>query len=121
MWTVIDRWNNEILLTEERWQHIIEGHWELANLLEQVMEQNLKLLYDQEADALYVSQGRPEYTDYVELDENVILRLDPTTKEIVGFTIINFAALFSQREPTLSLPIDVAFRPNKEIGWALAG
>ncbi len=38
MWTVEDRWGNEIVLTEERWQHIREGHWELADRLDQVLE-----------------------------------------------------------------------------------
>ena len=38
MWTVEDRWGNEIVLTEERWQHISEGHWELADRLDQVLE-----------------------------------------------------------------------------------
>ena len=37
-WTVQDRWSNEIVLTDERWQHIVEGHWELANLLDQVLQ-----------------------------------------------------------------------------------
>jgi len=83
------------------------------------MEQGLRLLYDREADVLYVSQGRPKYTDYVEAGEDVILRLDPVTQEIVGFTILDFAAHFAREEPTLSLPLDVAFRPQKEIEWAL--
>ena len=29
-WSVKDRWNNEIVLTDERWQHIVDGHWEFA-------------------------------------------------------------------------------------------
>lgn len=37
-WSVKDRWGNEIVLTDERWQHIIDGHWELTNLVEQVLE-----------------------------------------------------------------------------------
>ncbi len=37
-WSVRDRWGNEIILTDERWQHITDGHWELATLLEQVLE-----------------------------------------------------------------------------------
>jgi uncharacterized protein YuzE len=84
------------------------------------MERELELLYDQEADVLYVSQGRPEYTDYVEIDEDVILRLDPETREIVGFTIIDFAAHFAQREPALSLPLNVMFRPKDEIKRVVA-
>lgn len=37
-WFVNDRWGNEIALTEERWQHIAEGHWELKNRREDVLE-----------------------------------------------------------------------------------
>jgi len=38
MWVVKDCWGNEIVLTNERWQHITEGHWELTGRLEQVLE-----------------------------------------------------------------------------------
>lgn len=37
-WTVHDRWGNEIYLTEERWQHILERHDELTDLLDEVLE-----------------------------------------------------------------------------------
>lgn len=37
-WTVQDRYNNEIYLTEERWQHILESRPELALLLDEFME-----------------------------------------------------------------------------------
>ncbi len=36
-WSVRDRRGNNILLTEERWQHIIAGHWELTDLLDDVL------------------------------------------------------------------------------------
>ncbi len=26
MWHVIDKWENQIELTDERWQHILENH-----------------------------------------------------------------------------------------------
>jgi uncharacterized protein YuzE len=35
----------------------------------------LNFLYGKDADVLYVSFGKPEYTDYVELGDNSILRL----------------------------------------------
>jgi uncharacterized protein YuzE len=84
------------------------------------MEQELKFLYDQEADVLYVSQGRPEYTDYVEAGDDLILRLDPQTREVVGFTILDFVAHFSRREPGLRIPLDVVFRPRAEVKTLLA-
>jgi len=38
MWVIKDQWGNEIALTDERWQHITEGHWELTDRLNQVLE-----------------------------------------------------------------------------------
>ncbi len=69
----------------------------------------MRILYDQEADVLYVSIGQPEHTDFVELDDDFILRLDPATKKVVGFTIVDFAAHFSKREPPLSVPLKAEF------------
>ncbi len=37
-WSTQDRYGNEIILTDERWQHIVDGHWELTNLLDEVLE-----------------------------------------------------------------------------------
>jgi uncharacterized protein YuzE len=69
------------------------------------MDKKMRLLYDREADVLYVSIGRPEFTDYEELGENLILRRDPKTGQIVGFTIIDFAMRFAQKNPPLSVPL----------------
>ena len=79
------------------------------------MVRELKFLYDQEADVLYVSLGHPEYTDYVEVNDDFILRLDPDTKEVVGFTIIDFVAHFSQSEPGLHIPLEASFQPLVDI------
>ena len=69
----------------------------------------LNFLYDREADVLYVSKGHPEFTDNVELNNNIILRLDPATKEIVGFTIIDFAGRFASKTPSLAIPLHTTF------------
>lgn len=66
----------------------------------------MRLLYDREADVLYVAIGRPAYTGYEEQGENLILRRDPKTGQIVGFTIIDFAARFAQKETPLSVPLN---------------
>lgn len=34
---VTDRWGNRIELTDERWGHILENHWELSNHLDDVL------------------------------------------------------------------------------------
>ena len=69
----------------------------------------LKIVYDQEAEVLYVTKGIPEYTDYVEYTEDVILRFHPETKQLVGFTLIDFSAHFAQRDSSIALPFGVDF------------
>ena len=61
----------------------------------------LKISYDEEADVLYVTLGHPRYTVYKELTDDFIIRLDPQTGEIIGFTIIDFAKHFSPEKPQL--------------------
>ncbi len=109
-WSVKDRWGNAIVLTDERWRHIVEGQWELAE-----MKNELNFLYDHAADVLYVSKGHPAYTDYVELNDDVILRLDPQTREVIGFTIVDFVGRFTKNAPALSIPLSVTFeQANKK-------
>jgi uncharacterized protein YuzE len=81
------------------------------------MENELNFLYDQGADVLYVSKGHPIYSDYVELNDDIILRLDPATQEVVGFTIVDFVGRFTQKALPLSVPLKVTFdRARKKQG-----
>ena len=38
MWQVTDKWGNLIELTDERWQHILENHWELREYRDTILE-----------------------------------------------------------------------------------
>lgn len=38
MWKVTDRWKNEIVLTAERWKHIVDHHWELKGRLDDILK-----------------------------------------------------------------------------------
>jgi uncharacterized protein YuzE len=69
----------------------------------------LKIVYDREADVLYVTNGAPEHTDYVEYTEDVILRFHPETKQLVGFTLIDFSEHFAQKDSGIALPFGVDF------------
>lgn len=73
------------------------------------MNDQLQFLYDHSADVLYVSNGHPIFTDYFELNDDVILRLDPQTKEVVGFTIVDFVGRFSKNAPPLIVPLNTTF------------
>ena len=69
----------------------------------------LKIVYDREADVLYVTKGTPEHTDYVEYTEDVILRFHPETQQLVGFTLIDFSEHFAQKNSDIALPFGVDF------------
>ncbi|HLC85676.1 MAG TPA: DUF2283 domain-containing protein [Candidatus Nanoarchaeia archaeon] len=58
--------------------------------------------YDKEADVLYVSLGDPIKAVTEEVD-NVGIRIDENTNEIVGFTVINFIKSFKKN----SKPIEI--------------
>lgn len=70
---------------------------------------SIKYDYDQEADVLYVSFGRSDHARYVNLTDNVILRLDLGEEtgqppRAVGLTFISYAAM---RERLAGLPLGV--------------
>ena len=69
----------------------------------------LKIVYDREADVLYVTKGTPEHTDSVEYTEDVILRFHPETQQLVGFTLIDFSEHFAQKGSDIGLPFGVDF------------
>lgn len=69
----------------------------------------LKIVYDREADVLYVTKGTPKHTDYVEYTEDVILRFHPETKQLVGFTLIDFSEHFAQKDSDIALPFGADF------------
>ena len=75
--------------------------------------------FDEEADVLYITSGNPEYTDYVEYTDDVILRFEPGTKKLVGFTIIDFSRHFAKTKPDIHLPFGVNFQFPEEQVWAL--
>lgn len=54
--------------------------------------------YDKEADVAYLSFGNPKQSVTEELDDHVLVRRDPKTKEITGLTITNFNQYFSSKK-----------------------
>ena len=74
----------------------------------------LKIAYDREVDVFYVTRGKPEYTDYVEYTDEVILRFHPKTKQLVGFTLIDFSKHFAKAAPDIGLPFTVDFQMHNK-------
>lgn len=46
--------------------------------------------YDKETDVLYMSFGEPRASETLDSGEDLLIRFDPETGEITGFTILNF-------------------------------
>lgn len=62
----------------------------------------MKIVYDSEADVLYLTRETPEFTDYIEHSEEIILRINPDTKGLVGITIIDFSRHIGKANLSLS-------------------
>lgn len=63
----------------------------------------MQIAYDQEADVLYLSIGEPRRAISREAGDDVLLRVDPDSGEIIGLTILNL----STRDSLANLPIRV--------------
>ena len=63
--------------------------------------------FDKEGDVLDISIGKPKAAISKEIGDDIILRVDPETREVIGFTILNFEKRFegSKKPEQISLPI----------------
>ena len=52
--------------------------------------------YDEEADVLYLSVGKPRKATGVDIGQGVVIRYDEKKKEVVGLTILGVRARFVQ-------------------------
>ncbi len=68
--------------------------------------------YDQGEDILYVSLGDFAPSICVEQDDGLLVRLDPDSGEVVGFTILDFALRAAERVVT---PIQAQFNLPQEV------
>ncbi len=68
----------------------------------------LNLYYDQEADVLYFSKGTPKASDISdEASDEIIIRKDPKTKVVTGFTILNFSKKSKKADKSIRLPLEI--------------
>jgi hypothetical protein len=81
---------------------------------------DLTVDYDEDMDVLYVSKGAPRSGVAVEVEEGIVLRLDPDTQEIVGLTILDFRAEFghSKRDLRDVKSIPTAFQSLQSLAAA---
>ena len=53
-------------------------------------KEGLSINYDEDADILYISLGRPQPAISVEVNDGNLMRVDPFTDELVGITVLDF-------------------------------
>ena len=58
---------------------------------------------------MYISIGSPKEAISKEVNDDILVRVQPETEEIVGFTILNFAERFSGLKKEQSVPIKAQF------------
>ena len=63
--------------------------------------------YDKDNDVMDISLGKPRVAVSEEVDDDIVVRIDPKSREIVGFTIINFVDVFLKRFITKEKPIEL--------------
>ena len=71
------------------------------------MEKTIMFFYDKDSDVMDISLGNPKVAISEEADDDIIVRIDPRSREIIGFTIINFTNVFLKRFITKEKPVEL--------------
>lgn len=68
----------------------------------------LEYFYDKEADVFYFSEGKPSAKDQtVEAGNDVLVRVNPRTKRVRGFTLLNASRRGARAKLPASLPLSL--------------
>jgi len=79
------------------------------------MDQMTRLFYDRHADVLYLSIGEPRPAVSQEIGEDVLLRVDPDSGEVVGLTVMNLSTRFATISDSQVLPVGMELHvPSSE-------
>jgi len=73
------------------------------------MEEGLRFSFDKEADVLDISIGKPVKAISREIEDDFFVRVDPKTKKVVGFSILNFEKWFKGEKDKKVIPIKADF------------
>lgn len=74
------------------------------------MDKMMQLFYDKEGDVLYLSVGDPRPALSEEVGDDVLVRVDRETGEVVGLTVLNFSTRFSSLKSPHILPVEIALK-----------
>lgn len=60
------------------------------------MKEKISFWFDQKNDILDISIGKPKAAVSKEVGDDVVVRLNPKTNKVMGFTILNFTKRFKK-------------------------
>ncbi len=69
------------------------------------MAKQLRFFFDREADILYLSVGKPRPALSKEMGDDIVVRVDPKTRRVVGCTILNLTKRFRKMKTDEPLPV----------------
>jgi uncharacterized protein YuzE len=72
-------------------------------------KKSLNFYYDKDGDVLDISIGKPTKAISNEISDDFFIRLNPKTKKIVGFSILNFRKRSSKNNGDISVPLQANF------------
>lgn len=73
------------------------------------MEEKLRFAYDKEGDVLDISIGEPRKAISSEIGDDLFVRKDIKTGEVVGFSILNFSKWFKSINDYRTIPMAAKF------------
>lgn len=69
------------------------------------MAKRMSFFFDREADILYVSIGGKRKAISKEVGDDILIRVDPESNKVVGFTILNLTTRFKRMKEPKILPL----------------
>lgn len=78
------------------------------------MAKRLSFFFDRDADILYLSVGKPRPGIAKEVGDDILVRVDPKSRKVVGCTILNLTKRFNKMKHAESLPVigELIFRSS---------
>lgn len=73
------------------------------------MAEALTFSYDKEGDILDISLGRPRQAISREIEDDVFVRLNPKSRKVIGFSILNFTKWFKDLDDARPIPVTARF------------
>ncbi len=71
------------------------------------MQKKLSYSYNKRSDELNIFLGEPEESILAEIEDEIYVRLNPDTKEVLGFTILHFIERCKGKKRVTPFPLPI--------------